>query len=537
MRARVGVCLLAALVCAQTALGGKASNLFKQGRKAERAGKMAQAYLLYSQAAALEPNNKSYWLRSLAVRTRAALETKAAAPAVEGGLDLDLDLDSSQDEPLSQVTMQDLVEARKLLPPPELSPDPGRKNLNLRAPARTLFEEVAKAFGLEVIFDADYPAEATPLPFHMEDAGFREAIHAIESATGSFIVPLGDKLFLAAKDTPQKRNDIEPQISVTIPIPQALTIQEAQELARSVQQVMEIRRFGIDSARRLALLAGPVSKVIPAQQLFERLLTYRSEVSLELEFIEVTKTELRSFGLQLPTSFPVIPLTTWMNHVPVIPEGLSYMIAFGGGASVFGVGMLDIGAIARLNRSDSRLLLRSTLRSLDGQQATFHVGDRYPILTAGYFGPADFGGDDAYRPPPSFNFEDLGLTVKVTPRTHGSEEVSMDIDAEFKVLGGAALNGIPVISNRKLTSRVRLKHGETAVLAGLMTVNEARGISGLAGLSQIPGLGALLRSNQNTRDATEVIVVLRPRLLSGAPEEEITPGLWVGTEARPRLPM
>src|SRR3981081_1592760 len=116
--------------------------------------------------------------------------------------------------------------------------------------------------------------------------------------------------------------------------------------------------------------------------------------------------------------------------------------------------------------------------------ATFHVGEKYPVLTGGYFGPSSFNGPGAYKPPPSFTFEDLGLLVKLTPRIHGIDEVSIELDAEFKVLAGQALNGIPIISNRKISTKVRLKENESAVVAGLMSKDEAVSISGLAGLAQ-----------------------------------------------------
>ena len=169
--------------------------------------------------------------------------------------------------------------------------------------------------------------------------------------------------------------------------------------------------------------------------------------------------------------------------------------------------------------------------------ATFHVGNKYPVLTSGYFGPSSFSGPGAYTPPPSFNFEDLGLILKVTPRIHGTEDTSLELEAEFKVLAGQALNGIPIISSRKLTSKVRLKDNEWAMVAGMMTATEAKSISGLAGLSEIPGFGALIRQNNRSKDADEVLILLRPRLLSLPPDETVTRSVWVGTETRPMLPL
>jgi len=84
---------------------------------------------------------------------------------------------------------------------------------------------------------------------------------------------------------------------------------------------------------------------------------------------------------------------------------------------------------------------------------------------------------------------------------------------------------------------VRLKNGEWATVAGMMSANEARSISGLAGLAEIPGFGALLRQNNKSRDGDDVIILLRPRLLSLPPDETVTRSVWVGTETRPMLPL
>src|SRR5262249_61574006 len=85
-RGSVGVRLGAAvlvLVWAPGALADQPSKLYKEGRKAERAGEMARAFLLYSQAAALAPGKNTYWLRSQAVRTRAALQSRISLPTSE----------------------------------------------------------------------------------------------------------------------------------------------------------------------------------------------------------------------------------------------------------------------------------------------------------------------------------------------------------------------------------------------------------------------------------------------------------------------
>jgi type II secretory pathway component GspD/PulD (secretin) len=206
---------------------------------------------------------------------------------------------------------------------------------------------------------------------------------------------------------------------------------------------------------------------------------------------------------------------------------------------MFGIGMVDASVIARMSRSDSKTLLRTEVRSLDGLPATVHVGDKFPVMTAGYFGPSSFGGGTAgaFTPPPSFTFEDLGVTMKITPHIHGMDEVTLDFEAEFKVLSGQSLNGIPVISNRKMTSTVRLGVGDWGVVAGLMSSSEARSIHGIAGLAEIPGLGQLFRVNNKDETTSDVILLIKPTLLNLPPDQFASPAMWVGPDARPLTPL
>src|ERR1035437_1044376 len=175
---RVAIVWLA-LAASLPGQGPSGNDLYLRGRRAERAGHMAEAYLLYSQAAAMSPQNKTYWQRSLAVRTRAALEAKVAPPS-EFTLDEPSDAaDALPAPPLPIATADDRLEARQLLPPAELQAHAGRQDFDLHGDAKALFEKVAKSFGLDCLFDDDFQPGAS-FRFQMANADYRDALHGLD---------------------------------------------------------------------------------------------------------------------------------------------------------------------------------------------------------------------------------------------------------------------------------------------------------------------------------------------------------------------
>lgn len=518
MRAKtVLICILAAT------LGVAAENpsaLARKARKAERKGDYSNAYLLYSQAVAADPQNQEYWLRSQALKRRAMENIK-----LDAGIGSILPAPPAEEPPLSPISEEDLSAAREALPPLVLTPTGGPRDFDLSGDNKALFEQLAKAFGLLVVFDTDYPTGRS-LRFRMTNATFSEAWHALEAMTGSFTVPANEKLALVAKDTEQKRTELEPSATAVIPFPDALAAQEIQEAARAVQSTFDIRRVGLDNTKKLVLFRDRVSRINPAIELFRRLTGTRGQVMVEIQLLSALDQTALSYGLRLPSSFDL----TYIGKATLA----TVLRGFG---NVYTIALAGAEAFANLSYSSTRNIQTTHLLSTSGQAATFHAGDRYPVITQGFFGEIEQGEGQLYRPPPTINFEDLGVVVKVTPFVHGADEVTLDIEAEFKVLAGQQLNGIPVISNRKFTSRVRMRFDQTAVIAGLANKSISQSWSGIPGLAAIPAL----RANDRTKDEGDLLITIRPMLVNLPPWElpELAQdrGIWVGTEARPLTPL
>ncbi len=505
-----------------------AGKLYKEARKALEKGDYTQAYVLSSRAVALDPETAEYWQFSQAVRTRGLAGLKietAVEPAAENG--------GSAEPGISE---EDLEEARKTLPPPILHGEEGRKSFRIRGDAKKIFEEVAKTYGLDVIFDSDYqPGPAVTI--EMTDADWREAIRAAESVTSSFLVAMSNRVALVVKDTAQKRTEQERVMTVLVPFVEPLSPQEIQEAARAVQSTFDMTKMGIDNARKVVLFRDRVSRLKPALDLFQQLMVQRAQVMTEVELLVVNRNSTLSYGSKFQSTFPFYwvggPVVNPLNFVTTLPS--SPLAVFGGGSTAMGVVLTGNSFFASLTKGQVESVVRSTIRGVDGQAAQMHLGDRYPVMTAGYYGQngQSTGTGKAYVGAPTVNFEDLGIVLKVTPKVHNLNELSMEIEAEFKTLTGKATNGIPVIANRKFSTRVRTSFEQTTVIAGLVQETISQSWSSLPGLQNIPWL----RSNDKSGERTELLLTLKPRLVNLPPSEIPTVAVRAGSETRPLTPL
>ncbi len=499
-----------------------AERLYKEGQKAERAGDTLHAYLLYARAAALDPANLNYAARKMALQTIAAL---SAHQDMEPTVAAAAESEAVQPEKL---TARELLESRETLPSPRLSGSSDRKSFDLKGDSRMIFEKVAEAYGILVVFEADYQSPP-PFTFRINDLSFDEAFRVLETVGNSFFVPVNAHLALVVRDTAQKRTERSPTMAVALPIPERMSVQDAQEILTAVQQTLDIRRIVTDPTRHMIFLRDQSSKIEAARQMIYNLSRLRPQIEIDVEFLEVDRNSSVKFGLSLPTQFTF----TNLQGSVTLPTILRTIERLTGAATPLGLAITNSSLTAMMSRGSSNVVLNAQIVSLDGQAATLHVGNRYPIITNTYIGNTSGTTGTVYTPPPTINYEDLGLVLKVTPSMHDGGEVTLDLDTEFKLLGATTSSGIPIIANRKYAGKVRLKEGEWAVVAGLVQDSDSDTQSGFWGLSRVPILGRLFSQNDLEKSSTEVLLVLKPHPMTLGPWDTVARSIWIGTETHP----
>ena len=162
------------------------------------------------------------------------------------------------------------------------------------------------------------------------------------------------------------------------------------------------------------------------------------------------------------------------------------------------------------------------LRVLDQEEATIRSGERYPIMTSSY--SSLIGSSSSTPTIPQIQYQDLGLTLKVKPHFEGQNGVSLNLDLKLDSLAGSTINNIPILNNREYTGIVSLRLGDSALVVSSMSKQDSLEITGVPGLSDIPGFQNAT-NRQDTTDSMELVVLITPHLVRLAHRETAEPML------------
>jgi general secretion pathway protein D len=330
-------------------------------------------------------------------------------------------------------------------------------------------------------------------------------------------------------DTPSKRREYEQQTVKTFFLSNA----DLKETVDLLRVVLGARRVApLPGANALTINDSP-DKVAAAERIIDVLDKKRGEVVVDVEILEVNRSLLLEYGIEITSAVPGVAGVAGA----IFPDPTK---DFTLGDNPYDKDNLVIsglpGVIYRLLKTDSatRLLANPQLRSSEGQTAQARFGDQVPVPVT-VFTPIAQGGV-AQQPVTSFEYKNVGVNIDITPRVHHDGEVSLVLKLDISSVGPPGFQGIPTFNSRTLTSVIRLRDGETNILAGLISDTERDSLSGIPGLASVPVLGRLFSRNRTERVETDIVMTLTPHVVV-RPEltEQDLRSFTLGAEAAPPL--
>jgi general secretion pathway protein D len=254
----------------------------------------------------------------------------------------------------------------------------------------------------------------------------------------------------------------------------------------------------------------------------------KPEVVVQVQVVEARVDKMRNLGIApgQSASISVVPPGTTTTTTPttggssstniITLQNLGHLTG-----SDYAVTLPSFTANALLTDSTTKIIQNPEIRSVDGQSAKLRIGDRVPIATGSFQAGVGVGGaaGTGFVNPlvnTQFQYQDVGVSVDITPRVHPNHEVSLKVLVEVSsVTGQQPIGGIqePIISQRKIEHEIRLKEGESNVLAGLITRTDTKSINGWPGLAHIPLLRYFFSNDQHQSEDDEILIILTPHIV------------------------
>jgi general secretion pathway protein D len=522
--------LLSASYCA--AADAVAERIAHAAKEAEDNDQVVRAYMLYSAACVRDPHNQTYCANRDALAPAAKLLTKADIESADISRELtDIEKEAGKPEPpIEMAKRSDWERDETLQPIPKLQPVQTTGTFDIRGDEKSLYEGVAKVFGLKPVFDPGLEMHPN-LHFDISEVDFRTSMEALTAATDTFMFPISNREFYVARDTEQKRNELEPEVLLTFPLPSALEQKDLIEAANVARTSLNLRTIGYDSTSRIVMVRDRYTRANVARELLQALLLPKGQISFEVEFLTFDSDKSYHYGLSLPTSMSVATVGNIAHFQTGIPSALTgTFFIVGGGPLALGLDVAQSASLfATYSESHSQALYDATVVVMDGQTANLHIGDKYPIPTTIFTGTTSSNSSSIYNPIGQVTLEDLGIILKLTPRLNGDGEISLGLEASYKSLGATVIDTVPSIAQREFKGTVTMKEGEWAIVAGLNAKSQMQTRTGIAGLSNVKGLNQVLSENNRETIVSDTLLVIKPTITRLPRSAAMSPQYYIGS--------
>ena len=528
----VAVCLWSTLGL----VGCATTSAFHNGERAERAQDYDRAVVEYTKAVRDKPDDQNARLALDRARLRAAeehffrgrrlsaseryedalLELQVASELNPSSGDIEAALRDTRLKVRAKLAvsregkteLESLIDRTRSLAPPGLDlPTDVKLPDSLvfsNASSRMVFMALARFANLSVVFDPAF--REAPITVDLRKNSLADALDSLTVSTHTFYRVTAQRTITIVPDTPAKRREYEESVVRTFYLSNA-DIKEAIDLLRIV---VDVRQISPITATNAISLKDTPERIAAAAQLISAIDKARPEVVIDVELLEVDRSKLAEYGMQIAsagTSPPGVNGSVQINPTNLTLETLTNLTQ----SDVLLAGFPSLYYRLLKNDVSTRILANPHLRSSDGLPAQARFGERVPVPSS-VFAPIAAGGINQ-QPITSYNYENVGVNIDITPRTHHDDELSLALKVSVTSQTGTGFGGLPTFANREVNTTIRLKDGETNILAGLIRDDERTELSGTPGLSDLPIIGRMFAVHHKEATQTDIVLTLTPHIV------------------------
>ncbi len=488
-------------------------------------GDIEKAYDLYKAALKKDPLNKRYRTGYFKAKTALILSyTKAVNYYIKNK---EKEKAITYLEKLVKLVPEDLkykdllteLKSKKRLPEKkeikkvkERKPKQTPVNIKFKnAPLTEILKAVSKIGNFNLVFDSNFKDREYSI--ELKNKSWEDALDIICTATKNFYVKLDSNTILVAPDNLMSRNQYKKEEVRVFYLFEANGKNLGQVLSRIVRGKVNLTYLEDINA---IIARGSAKDLDFIGELTKKLDKPKEQVMIEINIMEANKSIIQSLGNDLLTTGVGVSLSSEGGPATMSFEDMSKI-------SKSGIYLtIPTSVITMLESTGyTKTLASPTMVGMEGEKLTFKIGEKFPLPNTQFQAMA--AGGVSSVPVTSYEYKDIGLNFEVTPYIHRGGEVSLKMKIQVSAIGTSGYADIPSIRNREIEVNLRLKEGETNILAGLLQEEEKRTLSGILGLSKIPILGKLFGNSKNNYTQTDLIFTITPYIVKKlriTPEDE-----------------
>jgi len=523
------------------------SRWLNQAETARNAGRLGEAEQIYMSVFRIDPNNERAkgGLNELRQARRHEAMLREAERALKKGdvAGAEQTLRTLLSENPTHVAARAMQrrlreeEAREQVPISSIK-GPFAKPISLEfrdAPLRAAFEAMSRTAGLNFVLDKDVRADARVTLF-VRNTTIEEALRLILVTNQLERKLLNENSVLIYPNTAAKTKDYQETVVKSF----YLVNTEAKQAQALIKSMIKSKDIFIDEKLNLVVVKDTPDGIRLAEKLIESLDLALPEVMLEVEVLEVSRTRMMNLGIEYPGQIGYGILQPNTSTAISTAAGITQTTNLGGKLQEGNVDLRNTSGLTtyvanpalvlniKKQDGDSKLLANPRIRVINREKAKIHIGDKLPVFTT--TSTANVGVSA------SVNYLDVGLKLEVEPRVFLDEDVEMKVSLEVssivKEIPGPSSSLAYQIGSRSAVTSLRLRDGETQILAGLINDEERMTASKVPGLGDIPVLGRLFSTQNDSSSKTEIVLLITPRVIRNvARPQSAAPVVSSGTES------